>query len=39
LKEAALVSLGGEVDYAIEPAAAKSKSFSVRKPLPKLVRS
>ena len=39
LKEAALASLGAEVDYAIEPAATKSKSFGVRKPLPKLVRS
>lgn len=39
LKEAALASLGAEVDYAIEPAAPKSKSLGVRKPLPKLVRS
>jgi N-acetylmuramoyl-L-alanine amidase len=39
LKEAALASLGAEFDYAFEPAATKSKSFGVRKPLPKLVRS
>jgi peptidoglycan hydrolase-like protein with peptidoglycan-binding domain len=39
LKEAALASLGAEVDYAFEPAAPNSKSFGVRKPLPKLVRS
>jgi len=38
-QEAALASLGAEVDYAIEPPATKSKSFGVRKPLPKLVRS
>jgi peptidoglycan hydrolase-like protein with peptidoglycan-binding domain len=39
LKEAAMLSLGAEVDYTIEPPTMKSKSSGVRKPLPKLVRS
>ena len=39
LMEAALASLGAEVDYATEAPATKSKLFGVRKPLPKLVRS
>lgn len=39
LKEAALASLGAEVDYVIEPGTSKSKSIGVRKPLPRLTRS
>jgi hypothetical protein len=39
LKEAALLSLAAEIDYAVEPIVTKSKSIGVRKPLPKLTRS
>ena len=39
LKEAALASLGAEVDYVNEAPGAKSKSLGVRKPLPRLTRS
>ena len=39
LKEAALASLGAEVDYLIESGTTRSKSIGVRKPLPRLTRS
>ena len=39
LKEAALANIGAEVDYVIEPPTTKSKSFGVRKPLPRPTRS
>ena len=39
LKDAALASLGAEVDYVIDAPGAKSKSLGVRKSLPRLTRS
>lgn len=39
LRDAALVSLGAEMDYVIEQPVTKSKSLGTRKPLPRLTRS
>ena len=39
LKDAALATIGAEVDYAVEPPVTKSKSIGVRKQLPRLTRS